>query len=162
MSEVKVATKKRFFAKDVWKKPNNDEYTIIVGCGRLGSSLANKLSDANENVLVIDRDNRSFRKLSSAYGGMTYFGDATNPSILKEINIDKATRVIATTEFDNVNIYVGQLAKVMFNVKSVIIRVIDNDRKAIYEHLGIKSICPSELSTDAIDMIINSEEDEHE
>ena len=59
----------------IFKKKKNEEYTIVVGCGRLGSKIANTLSEKEANVLIIDKSNDSFRRLSSEYGGLSVVGD---------------------------------------------------------------------------------------
>ncbi len=131
-----------------------DDLTIIVGCGRLGSSIANQLSANDVNVVVVDDNQDSFRRLSTSYGGLTFLGDATDIDILKELNMASANQVIVVTENDNVNIFVGQMAKVMFNVPKVIVRVYDNDRQPIYAKMGIETICPAELSAEAVNIIL--------
>ena len=52
--------------------------------------------------------------------------------------------------FENNNIFIGQAAKKMFNVEKVIIRIINNDLRPIYESMGIETICPAELSANAV------------
>ena len=73
---------------------NRDEkYTVIVGCGRLGASLANAISDAEGSVMMVDRDERAFRKLDAAYGGLTLVGDATDVAVLRSAQIERADTV---------------------------------------------------------------------
>ena len=67
----------RFFS------PKKEDYTIIIGCGRLGANLANALSDEGENVLIIDQDRDSFRRLSSSYGGLSVVADGTDLDALQ-------------------------------------------------------------------------------
>ena len=130
------------------KKKEN--LTIIVGCGKLGSRIANEIYQGDANVIVIDRHEEAFESLDSSYGGLTIVGDACDFEILKKAEIEKANCLIAVTDFENNNIFIGQAAKKMFNVEKVIIRIINNDLRPIYESMGIETICPAELSANAV------------
>ena len=132
-----------------------DGYTIIVGCGRLGSKLPNLLSANGENVLVIDSKKDSFRKLTHAFGGLTLTGDATDITILRDANIETASAVVAVTDNDNTNIMVAQIAKEMFNIEYVIARLYDPDREAVYNEFEINTICPASLSADEIEKLLS-------
>ena len=131
-------------------------YTIIVGCGRLGANLANALSDEGGNVLIMDRNRDSFRRLSSNYGGLSVVGNGTDLEDLQDAEIQNATAVIAVTNHDNTNIMVAQIARDMFHVENVIARLYDPDRETIYQEFGIKTICPAVLSVKEIDKLLVS------
>lgn len=139
------------------KTINNSEkaYTLIIGCGRLGSSLANELSDKDSDVLIIDRNKDSFRKLAPSYGGLTLMGDATDFNVLNEAQIKKVTRVIAVTDNDNTNIMLAQISKAHFNIARVIIRLYDPERTCIYNGMGIETISPLLLSIKEISSMID-------
>lgn len=138
----------------------NKEYTIIVGCGRLGASLANELSNEGENVLIMDEKSNSFRRLSSNFGGLSVVGNGTDLDKLRESKIEKATAVIAVTNDDNTNIMIAQIARDVFNVKNVIARLYDSDSEIVYKEFGINTICPSALSAKAIDQLLLTMHDE--
>lgn len=131
------------------------EYTIIVGCGRLGANLANTLSDKGSSVLIVDSDKGAFRKLSSSFGGIVVSGDATEIKVLKEAQIENAAAVVAVTNNDNTNIMVAQMAKELFNVQHVIARLYDPERECVYREFGINTICPAVLSAKEIDKLLN-------
>ena len=132
-----------------------DGYTIIVGCGRLGAVLANKLSDGGENVLIIDKYKDSFRKLSISFGGITLSGDATEISVLQEADIEKASAVVAVTDNDNTNILIAQMAKEIFNIKYVVARLYDFERECVYKEFDIDTICPATLSANEIERLLS-------
>ena len=144
----------KLFEKHQEKQHKNKDYTIIVGCGRLGASLASRFSENGGNVLVIDEDKNSFRKLSPNYGGMVIQGDATEISVLKRAEIKNATSVIAVTNHDNTNVMVAQLAKELFHIDNVIARLYDPDRECVYRELQIDTICPVVLSTRKVDQLL--------
>ena len=142
-------------------KSSND-YTVIVGCGRLGANLANTLSDSGGNIIIIDKDPEAFRKLSPSYGGLVLTGDATEMGVLSNAEIEKATAVISVTNKDNTNIMVAQLAKEMFHIDRVIARLYDPECECVYEEFGIDTVCPTELSTKEIDELLGVPETEVE
>lgn len=138
------------------KKAERDVY-IIVGCGRLGANLADAISAEGGNVVVIDREEDAFRKLSSSYGGLTLLGDATDPDTLTEAGIDRAKVLISVTDNDNVNIMTTQLAGEWFHVGQVIARLYDPERECIYQELDVDTICPAILSANEIRRLITPE-----
>lgn len=144
-----------------FNKKKENEYTIIIGCGRLGANLANELSNAGENVLILDENKDSFRKLASNFGGLSVIGNGTDLDKLNEIKLGDASTVIAVTDNDNINIMAAQIAKEVFNVKKVIARLYDPDSEMVYKKLGISTICPYVLSVNEIDkLLLNMKESE--
>ena len=138
------------------KKPSS--YTVIIGCSRLGANLANTLSEEGENVLILDKEKDSFRKLSCSFGGLAVEGDGTELGTLKAADVQRADTVIAVTNNDNINIMIAQIAKECFSVKKVISRLFDPERECVYQELGIDTICPAVLSANEIDKILNRNE----
>lgn len=141
--------------KTIIEKIENNGFTIIIGCGRLGADLANTLSDEDGSVLIIDKSKDAFRKLSPSFGGLAVAGDATDLDVLQEAQISKASVVIAVTNNDNANIMVAQLARNMFKIQRVITRLYDSERECIYREFGIDTICPAILSAKEIDKILS-------
>ncbi|MDO4482513.1 MAG: NAD-binding protein [Bacillota bacterium] len=139
---------KEFFSK------KNDKYTVIIGCGRLGASLANTMSEGDGDVTIMDIDKNSFRKLSSSYGGLVVKGDGMDFADLEEAQVDKADVVVAVTNNDNVNIMIAQIAREVYKVKRVIARLYDPERECVYHEFGIDTICPAVLSANQIDKMI--------
>lgn len=139
----------------LFKNKKQSSYTVIIGCGRLGANLANTLSEEGENVLILDKEKDSFRKLSSSFGGLAVEGDGTELDTLKAADVQRADTVIAVTNNDNINIMIAQIAKECFSVKKVISRLFDPERECVYQELGIDTICPAVLSANEIDKILN-------
>lgn len=123
-----------------------DRYIVVVGCGRLGSRVANHLSRLGHSVVVIDRDPATFADLSPEYSGFRLAGDATQMAVLRDANLQDADVLIATTHEDNVNLMVAQVAKKVFGVGHVLARVFDPKREEVYGHLGIDTICPTSVA----------------
>ena len=139
----------------LFKNKKQSSYTVIIGCGRLGANLANALSEEGENVLILDKEKDSFRKLSSSFGGLAVEGDGTELDTLKAADVQRADTVIAVTNNDNINIMIAQIAKECFSVKKVISRLFDPERECVYQELGIDTICPAVLSANEIDKILS-------
>jgi len=126
----------------------SDLFVVIVGCGRLGSHLANTLSRAGHSVVTIDRDEGAFSKLSPDYSGFRVEGDAAELAVLKQAKVDEADLLIATTLDDNVNLMVAQVARSEFSVPRVLARVFEPRREEIYQRLSIETICPTTVSAE--------------
>jgi len=126
---------------------NKDQYIIIVGCGRLGGYLANELSESSSNsVVVIDKNADAFERLNVSFSGFTIEADALETDVLINAKINKADVVVTTTNHDNVNIMVAQIAKSIFGVGHVIARLTDPSKEKVYEELNIETISPTALS----------------
>lgn len=130
-------------------------HLVIVGCGRLGGALANQLSKAGHEVVVIDQRAAAFDKLSVDFSGFKLIGDAVELHILKEANVEAAEYLFATTTSDNTNLMVAQVARTVFQVPRVVARVFDPTREEIYRGFGIETISPTKLSTDAFLSILD-------
>ena len=122
--------------------------TIIIGCGRLGSSIANKDSASGKNVLIIDRDPSAFEALSDRFSGYQFVGDPTDLSLLEEAYITSAKEVIITTGDDNVNVFLAQVAREIYNVPNIYIRLDDPSLEILLRGLDVHAIYPFELSLD--------------
>jgi trk system potassium uptake protein len=135
----------------------NTLYIVIVGCGRLGSHLANQLSRAGHSVVVIDREEATFEELSSDFSGFRVEGDATQLAVLKEAKVKSADVLFATTHEDNVNLMVAQVARKVFSVPHVLARVFDPRRQQVFDDLGIETICPTSVAGEMFLLAVASE-----
>ena len=124
-------------------------YVIIVGCGRLGGFLANRLSREGHSVVVIDNKPTAFDKLSADFSGFKIEGDATEAAVLEQARVDRADALIAATREDNANLMIAQVASRIYRVSKVVARVFDPSREDIYRELGIETICPTTIATEA-------------
>jgi len=115
-------------------------YVIIVGCGRVGSELAKLLSNEGHDVVVIDKNQSSFERLSATFNGLTLVGNGFDLALLKQAGIEKADAFCAVTNGDNTNLISAQVAKRIFKVSKVIARVYDPQRAHIYSTLGLDII----------------------
>jgi trk system potassium uptake protein TrkA len=128
---------------------SRQRYIVVVGCGRLGGRLANQLSRDGDSVVAVDTRESAFVKLSSDFSGFRLLGDATQLAVLREARLDRADILVATTREDNVNLMVAQVAREVFGVAQVVARLFDPKREAAYTRLGIATICPTTLASEA-------------
>ncbi len=131
--------------------------SIVIGCGRLGSSIATHLSTNGKNVIMIDKEASSFRRLADAFNGYTLEGDATDIEFLTKSFIKEATSVTIVTDNDNVNIFVAHICFHIFKVPSIFIRLADNKKSKLLENTNIKAIYPFILSFDEFVSMYNED-----
>ena len=131
-------------------------YIIIVGCGRLGSFPANRLSNDGHSVVVIDADPNAFTMLTAdQFSGFMVEGDATELAVLKQAKIDKADVLIGATHDENVNIMAAQIAKKRFDVPKVFIRILDPNKESFCRAIGIECVCPTEIAAESMITSLN-------
>ena len=130
---------------------------IVVGCGRLGSTIASLLSERNLNVIVLDIDQSNFRKLAASYGGLTKEGDGTDIDMLERVGIREAGVLVATTNDDDVNIMIAQIAKEIYHVDEVITRIYDASKDITCSRMGIHVISPTNLSVNEFRRVLFQE-----
>ncbi len=120
--------------------------TLIIGCGRLGSSIANKDSLDGRNVLVIDKDETSFENLSDTFSGYKYVGDVTDLSLLEEAYISSAKEIIIATGNDNVNVFLALVSRQIYNVPNIYVRLDDPFLETLVKGENVYAIYPFDLS----------------
>ena len=124
------------------------QYIVVIGCGRLGSLLASQLSAQGHSVVVIDQKEATFENLSGEFSGFQIVGDASELATLRQAKAEKANCLLAVTQEDNVNLMVAQIGKIVFEIPTVLARVFDPAREAIYSEFGVETISPTHLSAD--------------
>ncbi len=124
-------------------------YIVIIGCGRTGSKLAGLLSQKGNDVVVIDKDVSRLEALPVEYSGFRVEGDALEQEVLKQAKVEKVDAVVITTGNDKVNYMVAQLARVIFNVPKVLVRVVNPEKVNLFQndHI-IETLSPISLLVD--------------
>ena len=125
-------------------------HIIVIGCGKVGSKLANVLSREGHDVVVVERETEQFRELDRNFSGVTITGVPIDQDILKHAGIETADALAAVTPDDNVNIMVCQIAKELFNVPKVIARIYNPAREHVFHEFGLETICPTNMTVEAI------------
>jgi trk system potassium uptake protein TrkA len=123
---------------------------VIIGCGRVGASLADRLDRAGHRVLIIDAVTAAFDRLPSTFRGEAVRGDGTDEDTLLRLGATGADLFVALTEGDNRNIMAAQVARETLGVPLVLAKVNDPVRARAYAELGIATINRTTLMTDVI------------
>ena len=121
---------------------------IVIGSGRLGSSIAAKMSELGEDVLIVDSNDDAFRKLNETFSGYEVIGDATELIVLENANIKFAKTVVITTNNDNINLFLSHVCYYIYDVPEIYVRLSDTDKGRLIEGTTIKAIFPFNLSLD--------------
>lgn len=126
---------------------------IIIGCGRLGSSIANYSATQGEDVIVIDEDKESFNRLDDVFSGYKIVANATDVDELEEAGIESARQVVITTGDDNVNLFLAHLCAKVYEVPYIYVRFDDPDKGLLIQGMNIKAIYPFQLSKDRFNLL---------
>jgi trk system potassium uptake protein TrkA len=118
---------------------------VVLGCGRVGSTLASLMSREGHEVSVLDRDPESFRRLMPEYTGSQVVGLGIDEEALKRAGIEQADAFVAATSGDNTNLMASQIAGQRFGVPRVIARIYDPIRALAYRQFGIDTLCSTTL-----------------
>jgi trk system potassium uptake protein len=123
-------------------------HVVVVGCGRVGSSLALSLQELGHTAAVIDKQATAFKRLPDAFTGPTITGVGFDRDRLIEAGIEEAGALAAVTNGDNSNIVVARVAKESFSVERVMARIYDPRRAAVYQRLGVATVATVAWTTD--------------
>ena len=125
-------------------------YIIVVGCSRVGVTIAQSLESEGHSVVVVDRSRENLQKLGRSFSGITVVGSGFAPEVLKEAGIERADVLLAVTDSDNANIVCAQVAQKLFNLERVFARIYDPARAATYQKMGVEIISETQLVVDAL------------
>lgn len=131
---------------------------VILGCGRVGSTLARLLSREGHDVKIIDQRPEAFKRLGSKFQGQTIAGNGIDTEVLHRADIENADAFVAVTQGDNTNIMSVQIAKVIFNVPKAVARIYDPIRAAAYRELGIDTICTTSIGAGLMSDFVQNRE----
>src|SRR3954466_6544916 len=136
-------------------------FVLIVGCGRVGSSIAKTMLSEGHEVSVLDEDPEAIAQLEKGedrgweeMGGAFTVGTALEIDALMEAGIDRADAFVASTDGDNTNLVIAQIAQRRFNVQNVVVRVLDPARARWYEEQGLRTVCPTAIAIDMLEAAV--------
>jgi trk system potassium uptake protein TrkA len=125
-------------------------HIVIMGCGRVGSTLAHSLETRGHSVAIIDRDRDAFRRLHPDFTGTAVTGMGFDREVLLEAGIDRAAALAAVSNGDNSNVIAARVARETFNIDNVVARIYDPGRAEVYERLGIPTVATVRWTSDQI------------
>jgi trk system potassium uptake protein TrkA len=123
-------------------------HVVIMGCGRVGSTLAQNLESRGHTVAIIDQNPDAFRRLGPEFNGLTVTGIGFDRDVLVEAGTDRAEAFAAVSSGDNSNIISARLARETFGVRRVVARIYDQKRAEVYERLGIPTVATVRWTAD--------------
>ncbi|WP_106206812.1 potassium channel family protein [Kineococcus rhizosphaerae] len=123
---------------------------VIMGCGRVGSSLALTVEQRGHSVAVVDQNADAFRRLGPAFAGRRVTGVGFDHDTLVEAGIHEAHAFAAVSSGDNSNILAARVAREKFDVENVVARIYDPGRAEVYERLGIPTIATVRWTADQV------------
>ena len=125
-------------------------HIVIMGCGRVGSSLARSLERRGHSVAVIDSVQDAFRRLGPTFQGKTVKGVGFDRGVLIKAGIERADGFAAVSSGDNSNILAARVVRETFGVHNVVARIYDEGRAEVYERLGIPSVATVRWASDQV------------
>jgi trk system potassium uptake protein TrkA len=136
-------------------------FVVIVGCGRVGSAIAKKMLGEGHEVSVLDEDPEAIAQLEKGsastweeQGGSFTVGTALEIDALMEAGIDRAEAFVASTDGDNTNLVIAQVAQRRFGVGNVVVRVLDPARARWYEEQGLRTVCPTQIAIEMLESAV--------
>jgi len=132
---------------------------IVIGCGKVGSSLARELVNSGNDVVIIENDTRLLQNAEDV-DCIKINGVPIDKDILKSAGIEQADAVCAVTQDDNMNIMTAQVAKEIFHVKKVITRIFNPRSQILFEEFGLDTVCSTTLTVNAIIRSLEDESDD--
>ena len=123
---------------------------LIIGCGRVGSTIALQLHKEGWEVTVIDENEDALSRLGENWPGAFLVGHGMDTDVLREAGIEEMDAVVASTDGDNTNIVIGQVAQKRFGIQCVIARILDPARADFYAARGLRTVCPTKTAIDTL------------
>ena len=122
----------------------------MVGCGRVGSSIALQLDREEWHVVAVDEKEEALVRLGAHWGGGFIVGHGMDIDVLREAGIEDADAVVVATNGDNTNLVIGQVAQKRFDIRCVVVRVLDPARADLYRELGLRTVCPTKTAIEVL------------
>lgn len=123
---------------------------LVIGCGRVGSTVAMQLQASGWDVTVCDENEDALGRLGDSWSGGFVVGHGMDLRVLREAGIEETDAVVVTTDGDNTNLVIAQAAQKHFGVPTVIVRVLDPARAQFYATRGLRIVCPTSAAIETL------------
>ncbi len=123
---------------------------LIIGCGRVGSTIALQLLKERWEVTVIDENEDALSRLGESWPGIFLVGHGMDTDVLREAGIEEMDAVVVCTDGDNTNIVIGQVAQKRFGIQCVVARILDPARADFYAARGLRTVSPTKTAIDTL------------
>ncbi len=122
----------------------------MIGCGRVGSTVAQQLLSEGWEVTAVDEKEDALVRLGEGWPGGFVVGHGMDVDVLRAAGIEDADAVVVSTDGDNTNLVIGQVAQKRFDNQCVVVRVLDPARAAFYQERGLRTVCPTRTAIDLL------------
>ena len=116
---------------------------LVIGCGRVGSSIALQLDKSGWDVTAVDEREEALSRLGEHWAGGFIVGHGMDAKLLREAGIEESDAVVVATNGDNTNIVIGQVAQKLYGIDCVVVRILDPARAEFYASRGLRTVCPT-------------------
>ena len=123
---------------------------IVIGCGRVGSTVAKRFAAEGWDVTAIDENESALNRLGEDWTGGFIVGHGMDVAVLRKAGIEEADSVVVSTDGDNTNLVIGQVAQKRFGIECTVVRILDPARADFYRERGLRTICPTSTAIDAL------------
>jgi trk system potassium uptake protein TrkA len=123
---------------------------LIIGCGRVGSTIALQLQKEEWDVTVVDENEDALSRLGENWPGTFLVGHGMDADLLRAAGIEETDAVVVATDGDNTNIVIGQVAQKRFGVECTVVRILDPARADFYNARGLRTVCPTKTAIDVL------------
>jgi trk system potassium uptake protein TrkA len=123
---------------------------IIIGCGRVGSTVAKRLAAEGWDVTAVDEKESALSRLGEDWTGGFVVGHGMDTDVLRRAGIEDADAVVVSTDGDNTNIVIGQVAQKRFGIDCTVVRILDPARADFYTQRGLRTVCPTSTAIDVL------------
>jgi trk system potassium uptake protein len=129
---------------------------IVIGCGRVGSTIAKRFASEGWDVTAVDEKEAALSRLGENWAGGFIVGHGMDASVLRDAGIEDADAVVVSTDGDNTNLVIGQVAQKRFGIECTVVRILDPARADFYRGRGLRTICPTSAAIDALSEAVRS------
>ena len=117
-----------------------------MGCGRVGSAVAKGLAADGWDVATVDESEDALLRLGPDWGGGFFLGHGMDTSVLEQAGVEEADAAVVATNGDNTNLVIGQVLKKRYDIRTVVVRVLDPARAKFYADRGLNTVCPTQTA----------------
>jgi trk system potassium uptake protein TrkA len=129
---------------------------IVIGCGRVGSTIAKRFASEGWDVTAVDEKETALDRLGEDWTGGFVVGHGMDTAVLREAGIEDADALVVATDGDNTNLVIGQVAQSRFGIECTVVRILDPARADFYRERGLRTICPTSTAIDALDEAVRT------
>ena len=126
-------------------------YVLVVGAGKVGWNLARELIDKGNELTLVESNGARYAIVEEELEHAVQYGDGSELWVLERAGIERADAFIASTDGDNTNLVIAQIAQRRYDVDKVVVRVLDPARAEWYEQQGLKTVCPTKIAIEMLE-----------